>query len=120
MASEQVIDRLVVSDKLAVEGRTQLNETKVRGALTVGDTLTKNTAPTHLCGNLQVDGVINGNLAEIIKQINAGEGFIIAERVDPALIEDLRIKLTRAILFLQVAVVASLIALVIAIIALIS
>lgn len=118
MAPEQVINRLVVSDKLAVEGRTQLNETKIRGALTVGDALTKDVAPAHLCGDLNVDGVINGKLAEIIKQINAGEGFITAERIDPSLLEDLRARLARALTFLQGAIAVAVIALLIAIIAL--
>ena len=116
---EQVIERLVVNDRLSVEGAAQLNDTTIHGTLAVGDALTKSTPPVRLFGDLTVDGSINGQLTDIIGQINKSTGIIAAERIDPRVVAFLRSRLAQAVLVSQAAIAIAIIAVVIAVVVLV-
>jgi hypothetical protein len=115
---EQLIERLTVNDKLVVEGQAQLGRTTIRDALTVGDSFINERPPALFYGDLTVKGVIDGSLKGIIEQINASDGIIVAERVDPRLIGDLRDRLSRMVVVSNTAIAVALLALVLAIVAL--
>lgn len=115
----QVFEVVEVTRTLLVKDVTELNQTTIRGQLTVGDTETHARPAVHFCGSLTVDGTITGNINGLIDQINASNGVISAERIDPRLVADLRGKLARTELFSQIAIFIAFVALLVVIVVLV-
>lgn len=111
----QVIEVLEVTRELLVKDKTELNRTTIRGQLTIGDAETHQRSAVDLYGDLAVKGAITGQLNGIVAQINASDGIISAERIDPNLIRDLRARLDKMITLSQAAIAVAILALLIVI-----
>lgn len=116
---EQVVEHLIVNNRLEVEGPTHLNQTDVRGSLTVGDGVTDERPTVRFYGDLVVDGRISGTVHDLIRQINASSGTIDARRIAPPpsappVVAD---PVNQALMMNQIALLVAVIALLLAIIA---